>query len=156
MRRVLIIGVVMTALTAACGGGDDAASSTDVDEILAGETSITAAAAATPGAQGAELTLGLADDGSVLRVGVGDTITARLPIDDPGDALWIITQPPDPLVLRIADSFTFLPSEPGAAPSYIEFVFWVFGPGTTEVLISQGPLDSTTPSLNVTVEAETG
>ena len=156
MRRVVIIGIVMTALTAACGGGDDAASSTDVDEILAGETSITAAAAATPGAQGAELTLGLADDGSVLRVGVGDTITARLPIDDPGDAPWIITQPPDPLVLGIGDSFTFLPSEPGAAPSYIEFVFWVFGPGTAEIMIGQVPLDTTTPSLNVTVEAETG
>jgi acyl-CoA dehydrogenase len=161
MRRFVIIGIVMAVLTAACGGGDDAdtTSSTDMDETVAGETSTTEAAATTMTelrAQGAEFALGIADDGAVLRVGIGDTITARLPIDDPGDTPWIIAQPPDPVVLGIGDSFTFVPSEPGAAPSYIEFVFWVFGSGTTEVIISQGPLSITTPSLTFTVEVAAG
>ncbi len=162
MRRAAIVVVVMATLTAACGGGDDAAtttSSTELDAALAGETSATDAPAttvATPGVRGAEFTLVLADDGAVLRVGVGDTITARLPIDDPGDAPWIIAQPPDPVVLGIGDSFTFVPSEPGAAPSFTEFVFWVFGSGTTEVIISQGPLSIMTPSLTFTVEVGAG
>lgn len=161
MRRVVTIGIVMAVLMAACGGGDDAdtTSSTGVDETLAGETSTTEAAATTEAAgwtQGAEFALGIADDGAVLRVSVGDTITARLPIDDPGDEPWIIAQPPDPVVLGIGDSFTFMPSDPGAAPSYIEFVFWVFGSGTTEVIISQGPLSITTPSLTFTVEVAAG
>ncbi len=161
MRRVVIVGIVIAVLTAACGGGDDAVttSSTDMDETVAGETSTTEAAATTMTelrAQGAEFVLGLADDGAVLRVGIGDTITAHLPIDDPGDPPWIIAQPPDPVVLGIGDSFTFVPSEPGTAPSYIEFVLWVFGPGTTEVVISQGPLSITTPSLTFTVEVAAG
>ncbi len=161
MRRAVIVVVVMAMLTAACGGGDDAAETTTAElaEIGAGETLTTdvpATTVATPRVRGAEFTLVPADDGAVLRVVVGDTITARLPIDDPGDAPWIIAQPPDPVVLGIGDSFTFVPSEPGAAPSFIEFVFWVFGPGTTEVIISQGPPGITTPSLTFTVEVEAG
>ena len=154
MRRIVVIGIVMAVLTAACGDDDSITTTESLDETST--TVAPATTASTPEAQGAEFTLRTTDDGAILRVGVGDTITARLPIDDPSDAPWIISQPPDPLVLGVGDSFTFVPSEPGAAPSYIEFVFWVFGAGTTEIVISQGPPGSMSPSLTFTVEVEAG
>lgn len=154
MRRIVVIGIVMAVLTAACGDDDSVTTTESLDETST--TVAPATTASTPAAQGAEFTLGITDDGAILRVGVGDTITVRLPIDDPSDAPWIISQPPDPVVLGIGDSFTFVPSEPGAGLSYIEFVFWVFGAGTTEIVISQGPLSIMSPSLTFTVEVSGG
>ena len=93
MRRVVIAGIVMAVLTTACGGGDDATRTTGV---IGAEDD--AGAEASTGLPGAEFYLGLADDGAILRVNVGDTITARLPIDHPSDPPWIVAQPPDPAI----------------------------------------------------------
>jgi hypothetical protein len=92
------------------------------------------------------------DQGSVLRVRVGDAITARLPLTEPTGPQWVVARVPDPLVLAVGDVFTWAPSEPGSGPAYTEFVFWVLGPGAATVVLNLEP--GGTAATAVTFEFE--
>jgi len=96
------------------------------------------------------------DQGSVLRVRVGDTITARLPLIEPSGPRWTVAQVPDPLVLAMGDAFTWIPSEPGSGPGHSEFVFWVLGPGTASVVLILGPSGADTTTVEFQFEAAAG
>lgn len=106
--------------------------------------------------EAAEFFITPGDQGSVLRVQVGDTVTARLPLADPTGPQWVVARVPDPLVLAVGDVFTWAPSEPGSGPAYTEFVFWVLGPGAATVVLNLEPGGTAATAVTFEFEAASG
>jgi hypothetical protein len=149
MRRTIIIGTLVALVTAACGNGGAATSTTTIDELADGLDTAAALAAENP----AEFVLTEWDDGAVLRVRPGDVIAMRLPVEDPANPLWILATEPDPAIVAITDSLLWTPSEPGAEPTHFEFVFWVIGTGTTGMTFSLGALTPTSRTVDIRIES---
>jgi hypothetical protein len=104
-------------------------------------------------APGANFVVTPADDGAVLRTQPGDSVTVRLPVDDPSGPLWLLTTESDLGFLDIEDSLLWMPSEPGAEPSHFELVVWVTATGQADIVFSLGPPETASTTVTFTIDA---
>jgi len=152
LRRSVVLSIVAVLATVACGGGEVQFGTTIPSTSTTIPTEEVSPTTRAP-AGTSEIVLTLADDASTTRALVGDTIVVRLLEDDPGADPWILSRPPDPLVLGTEDVFVWNPSEPGAGGSYSEFVFFVLGPGETSLVFSRGAPGAATPQTEFRIQA---
>lgn len=160
MRRSAVVPVLLAVLTGACGGGAAVPSTTPAVPPGEGTAATTAtddtgdlSPAGEPGMP-ADHPVAEADDGTVLAVHPGDTITVKLPVEDPANPLWVIALEPDPAVVETGGAFPWTPADPGDDGRFFQFVFRVTGIGDTGITFSLGPPGPDARTFGFTVRSE--